>query len=236
MPISFKTYDWKAPEGQREIEHVNQYAGAVLSWTRECVQVMSDIWENQIHVVVWDEATQAPKTFVDPTSKVVDATDEVIKKYIAWRSKVVFENRYEMLLGQARTEAATVRVGSTVKVLSGRKRVGEGPFIVFHLMEKMYNMGYKSQPAMMAGVALDDKKSMKPGKNGKMYNSYDNVDWIWVRNLEVTNRDELEKPLIADAKERAKTFALLTVKSAVEEIKKQRAADASVAARLLEVA
>ena len=232
MAVSYNKYDWSLPEAERKQELVNQYPGAVLSWSRECVQVMSDIWENQIHVVVWDEAAQAPKTIVDPTSKVVDATDEVIKKYIAWRSKVVFESRYEMLLAQAQSEAAKVKIGSTVKVLSGRKRVGEGPFVVFHLMEKMYQMGYKSQPAMMAGVALDDKKSMKPGKNGKMYNSYDNVDWIWVRNLEVTNRDELEKPLIEDAKERAKTFALLTVKSAVENIQKQRAADAAVAKSL----
>jgi len=232
MAVSFKKYDWSLPEGQREQELVNQYPGAVLSWTRECVQVMSDIWEDQIHVVVWDEATQAPKTIVDPTSKVVDATDEVIKKYIAWRSKVVWENQYALLAGRAEAEASKVKVGSVVKVLSGRKRVGQGPFVVFYMMEKMYNVGYKSQPAMMAGVALDEQKSMKPGKNGKMYNSYDNVDWIWARNLEVVNYDELLKPLMEDVKERTKSFVLATVTAAVENIKKQRAADAAVAKSL----
>lgn len=232
MAVSYNKYDWSLPEAERKQELVNQYPGAVLSWSRECVQVMSDIWEDQIHVVVWDEASQAPKTIVDPTSKVVDATDEVIQKYIAWRTAVVWKNQYALALSRAEAEAGKIKVGSIVKVLSGRKRVGEGPFVVFHMMEKMYNTGYKSQPAMMAGVALNDQKSMKPGKNGKMYNSYDNVDWLWAKNLEVVNYDELLKPLAAEAVESTKAFVLRTVSIAVDNIKKQRAADAAVAKSL----
>jgi phospholipase/lecithinase/hemolysin len=66
-------------------------------------------------------------------------------------------------------------------------------------------MDYRAVERPIAGVALDEEKHDTVGKNGKTYQSYKNVAWVWCHNLEVVGAEEnFEKykpTMIAQAKQ-----------------------------------
>jgi phospholipase/lecithinase/hemolysin len=139
---------------------------------------------------------------------VVDYTPEVLKAYIAQQAKLQYTNVLERLESAAHKDFQKVVPGVTVKVTGGKPKSGVvvgKEYKAFHVMSRSYGMGYRAVERPIAGVALDDEKQETVAKNGKTYQSYKNVAWVWCHNLEVVGAEaEFEKympTMIAQAKQ-----------------------------------
>ena len=119
------------------------YEGRVLAEkTTYSVRVMSDVWADLYHAVIWDDETDAPITVglgnsefgCDVTAE-VDADEETLAKYEVWKEaerirkeaeaeahRVAEEKRLaEEAEETAKRNALAVRKGVKVRVVKGRK-------------------------------------------------------------------------------------------------------------------
>ena len=123
-------------------------------------------------------------------------------------AKLAFEAKLEKLESLTRAEHHKVVAGKVVKVTGGKQKPGVTvgkEYKVFHVMERSYGMGFRASMRPIAGIALDEEMHDVVGKNGRTYQSYKNVAWVWCHNMEVVGADaEFEKArplLVAEAKQ-----------------------------------
>ena len=215
---------WNNETKKSEVIGVDQFAvGSVLFSTRETIQVMSDMWEEQTLVTLWNSEKGEPdRVYLNTGETVVaDASQEIIRAYVKYETKRAYDAKLDALRSSYWKSFATPSKGSIVRVTRGRAKngvaVGDGKtYPVFHIMEKNYSEGFRSSVRPLLGIALDDEKVDTVAKNGKTYQSYKNTAWVWAHNCEVDGVDErLEKemPLL---KETAKKHALRAAESAVK--------------------
>jgi hypothetical protein len=125
------THEWK-PDG-------TSHEGLVVtpSWVNHSVRIMSDVWENQTCVKVWDPEAEEVKTLVIYTSGMssrcgevaaVDAPADIIAAYeeAEARKKRVAEAGAELRAKEeadadARRDLKEVKTGREVVVIKGRK-------------------------------------------------------------------------------------------------------------------
>lgn len=181
-----------------------------LSAKSETVQVMSDIWEKQLYVMYWDTAAGKPagRFLADDAKVTIDYTPEVLKAYVAYMAKLNYGAALEKLVNRVSNENHAVVAGKKVKITGGRPKPGVSvgaEYTVFHVMERSYGQGYQSSVRPIAGIALNEEKHDVVGKNGKTYQSYKNVAWVWCHNMEVVGADDATAKampmLVAQAKE-----------------------------------
>jgi hypothetical protein len=209
MAFTVTRYDYTT--GQRVESRETLGVGTTLFSAMETVQVMSDIWESQLCVTYWDAEAGAPKSMYvteGVPNVIVDYTPEVLKAYIAQQAKLQYTNVLERLESAARKDFQKVVPGATVKVTGGKQKPGVTvgkEYKVFHVMERSYGMGYRASMRPIAGIALDEEMHDVVGKNGRTYQSYKNVAWVWCHNMEVVGAEaEFEKympTMIAQAKQ-----------------------------------
>jgi len=189
---------------------VSSHAGATLKvWTEE-IQIMSDVWENGLKAMVWDEESQSPKTLIVYISgslpvgselkvqemAAVDATPEVLEKYSQW----VYNRELDILKGNVTKAAAKIEIGKTVRVVRGRNNKGQSGK-VFKLHPSSYRAGYRSISMNKVGIALSDETVPFITSNGKTFNNFKDVAWVWETNIEVENPSQYED--FSEVEERA---------------------------------
>ena len=161
---------------------------------RSC-QIMSDIWGSEKYATYWDEASKSPKTigldvcdyqymYGDKVHAEIDATEEV---YAALR-EYLYQQSFNTVKAKAESDAAVISKDSIVEVVSGRQGKGtKGKVVV--IIERPYNMGWRSSMRFKYGIATSDRKVKVAAANGKVYENYADVVWAWEHNCQlITDR------------------------------------------------
>jgi len=175
-----------------------RYEGAVLEVGSRTVQVMSDIWDTEFYAKVWDEATGKPldvslyysnESSSEKTKAckaTVDATPEVKEAYRRWKIDRAIEDRFRRRLRDLESEAIVFRKDDIAKVVKGRTATGvEGKVVV--VLEKPYRAGWSTSFEKKLGIATSDRTEMVLASNGRKYERYQDVVWVWARNCEKLN-------------------------------------------------
>lgn len=184
--------------------------GCVLRVWTGTVQVMSDIWESAIHAEYWDEASQSVKTdcWLNNDTK-VDATAEVKAKAEAWLYNRSYGFALAKRTAEAQNEAARIIKGARVKVVSGRSAKGlEG--LVAVIIQRHYGMGYRASLENKLAIAKSDVKVKVAAANGRVYENYRDIEWVWARNCERVDTPAID---VKEIEERARNEATYEVKS-----------------------
>jgi len=204
---------------------------ATLTAKMETVQVMSDIWESQLYVTYWDAAAGKPASAYLPDQGLadvtIDYTPQVFKAYLTYMAKLRYETAYEKLLDTVQATNMKAVAGSTVKIVGGRPKPGVvtgQEYKVFHVMDRNYGMGYTSVTRPMLGIALDEEKHDTVGKNGKTYQSYKNVAWVWAHNTEVVGAAEATEKALPMIKAQALQTMETYVSGLITEFNQQKKA------------
>jgi hypothetical protein len=221
MTVVLNNSFWNA-DGKRVGERQVKYEGATIRAWQDTVQVMSDIWELMLHVEVWDEAEQRAIVLMEPAAYVVDATPEVLAKYLTWYGERKFEYYQGLFARQAVAEALRPQKGDKVRVVRGKVKAPDPkafyPIVVS--IEAPYNTGWKSVIKRKFAIALSDKKEPRTAKNGKVYDSYVDLLWVWEQNVELETADARRAEAEAKAAERAKDISLGETAALIEKIQK----------------
>lgn len=192
----------------RDYEEQTRYVGRSLFARRQTVKVMSDIWEEHLvlHSVAEDghiveNSVAGGYDFAGKELPFeIDATEEAFEDYRAYREEFHFNTMKSQADADAENPAIKDRV---VKVVKGRRAKGTVGRVVV-VMERPYNMGWQSVMKLKLGIATSPRK-VKVVRNGREYDNYADMEWVWAQNCEVEkvatpDYDAIRK----DAQERAK--------------------------------
>lgn len=171
-------------EGNANKVTYTEGVGTTLYITNESEQVMSDIWEWVTKAYYWDRASKTLKSaWVDGGVVVVDANFAALESEMY---DAFFAKEYAAGLSAAENDSLMPDVrGREVKVTGGRDKSLKGKIgKVVVVMEKMYGMGYRGVLRNKLGIALDDEK-VSVERNGRVYENYKNMIWVWAHNCEV---------------------------------------------------
>jgi len=195
MAITYvvETYNTETKKYDRETKTIA--VGATLDTWGGSIRIMSDEWASTTFASYWDEDTQRIKQISEVSSVTVDATPEVVAKV----KNFVYAQAYAKALSDAQNEAARITKESIVKIARGRTSKGvEGKVVV--TMQKPYQAGYRANLELKLGVATSDVKVKVAAANGKVYENYRDVVWVWARNCDLVVVPEIDLEAV---KERA---------------------------------
>lgn len=168
--------------------------GTTLRTWRGTVQVMSDIWEETTFATYWDEASMSLRTDSEVKNVTLDATDEILQKAYEF----IYMKRLDRARVDAEEEAKKVRLGSMVEVIGGRKDKGARGKVVVEIM-RPYGMGYRSFMAKKVAIATSDVTVKVTARNGKVYENYRDVVWVWARNIVLTETPEIDLETVQES-------------------------------------
>ena len=173
--------------------------GATLKVETGSVRIMSDVWGTEECATYWDETSgsirtatlgvweYSPGEAANRGSATVDATPEVKAKV----REYLFNLALEKAVNEAKNIAARPVKGSVVKVVSGRSGKGTvGPIVVD--ITRPYGMGYRSSLERKFAIATSDRKVKVAAANGKVYENFADVIWVWARNVELVETPEID--------------------------------------------
>ena len=172
--------------------------GATLKVWKDSIQVMSDVWEMGTLATYWDDVKGCLQTIQWVSKADVDATPAVLEKVKAFLYAKAYNNLYQQRLA----EANTMKKGNIVKVKSGKTAKGLVGKVVVQI-ERPYLMGWKSVMSTKFGIAGSDEK-VEVVKNGKVYENYKDVIWVWAKNCEIVDVPAVD---IEEVKESAANVA-----------------------------
>jgi len=157
--------------------------GTTLYIANESEQIMSDMWEYVTKAFYWDGKVVREQWLDNDAVVKVDANLESLLPAIeaaeyARFLKVELENAEDAALNPAKRDRLVRVVGGRDKALKGK----EGRVVV--VKEMQYGMGYRAVWRDKLGIALDDEK-VTVERNGRVYENYKNMIWVWAHNCEV---------------------------------------------------
>jgi hypothetical protein len=161
--------------------------GTTLKVWHDYIQVMSDEWASTTFASYWDELTGSIKTSAYAMQATVDVTEETK----AAVSQFILKNAVKRATETEEEETKKVTKGSVVKVLKGRESVGATGMVVA-IIERPYRAGYRSSMENKYGIALTEEKILVTAANGKTYENYKDVVWVWGRNCELVTVPEVD--------------------------------------------
>lgn len=172
--------------------------GATLKKGKREVRIMSDVWGTEEFAKYWDDGEgrvrdvtlatyeYSPDTSYKPGTVEVDATAEVKNKVRQYFYDIGFAKAKEA----AEQAAAIPQKGDIVKVVRGRNGKGTVGTVVV-AMYSQYGMGWKSNTERKFGIATSDVKVKVVAKNGKVYENFRDMVWVWARNVELAETPEI---------------------------------------------
>lgn len=189
--------------------------GATLLVSTRSIRIMSDVWGTEEYAVYWDEAEgrvrtetlatweYSPSDAANRGTATVDATDEVKEKVRAYYYNLALESS----INEAKNLAAIPVKGSVVKIVKGRNGKGAvGPIVVD--ITRPYGMGYRSSMERKFAIATSDVKVKVAAANGKVYENFRDVVWVWARNVELVEVPEIDMAAVKEtAAMKAKSLA-----------------------------
>jgi hypothetical protein len=190
-----ETEHWEyTPERKKVIVPAHdEYAGRVLAIGSKTVQIMSDVWEDTTAATVWDGTTVKVVNLWTSGIAEIDATEETWSEVRKW----YFDRQLAEITFQARQEALNPTFGNKkVKVLKGKDKTVIGKIgDVFAAINSEYKAAWKTTSMKKLGVRFSDEK-IAVAKNGKVFQNWKDVVWIWPHNVEVVNPDQYMPPVV----------------------------------------
>lgn len=184
-------------------------------------RIMSDVWGAAHYAVVWDAVNNRPETLLlrvrdydwDTDARVeVDATPDIVMAYHNYEYNRVYKRQFSEMKASAESDARVIRKGDVVKVVRGRNGKGvQGKVVV--KMEARYGMGYHSSMEWKLGIATSEEK-VKVVRNGKVYENYKDISWVWARNAEKVSVPAVDLEPIREASTAAAMRAVVSLKAA----------------------
>jgi hypothetical protein len=184
-------------------------------------RIMSDVWGAAHCAIVWNVEHNKPETLLlrvrdydwDTDARVeIDATPDIKMAYHNYEYNRAYKYQFEKMQSFAESEARVINKGDIVKVVSGRKDKGlQGKVVV--KIEARYGMGYRSSMEYKLGVATSDEKE-QVFRNGKVYENYKDVSWVWARNTEKVSVPAVDLEPIREAATAAACRELVKLKAA----------------------
>jgi hypothetical protein len=186
MAITFER--GRYTEDNRWVNEVVTIAeGATLKVWSGSIQVMSDVWEMTTYARYWDANAQMIKETPYVHKATVDATPEVLEQV----KKFLLKNATDKALNDARNEAARIVKGSRVRVAKGRTDRGVEGTVVVEIM-RPYGIGYRASMMRKLGIATSDVKVPYKAANGRTYDNYRDMVWVWAHNVELVETPEID--------------------------------------------
>ena len=195
MAITYviETYNTETKKYDRETKTIA--VGATLDTWNGSIRIMFDEWASTTYASYWDEAEQCIKQIAEVSKVTIDATPEVMAKV----KNFIYEREYVKALSDAQSEAERIVKDSIVKVARGRSSKGtEGKVVV--TLQKPYQTGYRANLELKLGIATSDVKINVAAANGKVYENYRDIVWVWARNCDLVVVPEIDLEAV---KERA---------------------------------
>lgn len=171
------------------------YEGRVLSVYSATERIMSDVWEEVTHAVVYSPETKGQKVnyqiqetdyldvvvgctgnYMQFYSAKVDAPEDIIKKWKFDCEQATIRQQQAQKEADAKRSRSNIANGKIVKVIKGRK-VKKGT-IGFAFWNK------QTQYGVSVGIALTNEKVKKGGRE-----IYKDVVFVAMENLEVVGAD-----------------------------------------------
>lgn len=200
MPIT--TYDYSANEYRTWAE------GCVVSvFTNTSFQIMSDVWGTAVQARVWDRTDKrlyvtTVRVYDGPSDgretgchAEVDATEEVWEEIRA----SMLKDEIACIAGTRKDYNARISKGDTVTVTRGRTNKGTTGKVVVEIYRD-YKMGWKTSTQLKYGIATSEVKVRVPAANGRVYENYRDVVWVWAQNCDLTSPKPVDmEEVIKDA-------------------------------------
>lgn len=223
MTVTYTKSFWDAESSKYITETKTGFQGATLRAYTDTIQVMSDIWETFQFVTVWDEASQSAETIMDPKAYVVDATPEVIQKFLESYGAQQYEFFLSQSIGQYTKDVLQLKKDDMVVVTQGKTKPPKpGAYPIVAVIQSSYKLGWKSIPMRKFGLALSDKKAPVTASNGKTYDRFVDVIWVWERNVEPADKDQRLSTVAGLAEPSARRRALSEVSAMLDKITKSQ--------------
>lgn len=173
------------------------FVGRSLYVARETVQVMSDVWDEEMFLYsIRDDGTLSrdcvgyygDKPEDNPVYE-IDATAEAFELYRAKQEA----DKYESLVHNTNSDLANPAFkGRVVKVVRGRNTpVGKVGKVVV-VIERPYGMGYRSAMRPKLGLATSSKMVDKVMPNGKVFKNHADMIWVWAHNCDVEKPEPVD--------------------------------------------
>ena len=177
--------------------------GMTLRVWQGSVQVMSDVWEMSMFAEYWDDATQSVQTESWLERATVDAPPDVVAKAEAWLYARLYDAAFQKNKALEEQEARRIVKEAQVRVVAGRTSKGtEGKVVV--VLQRSYGMGYRSTVEDKLAIATSEVKVKVAAANGRVYDNYRDVVWVWARNCELVEVPGID---LESVKERARNAA-----------------------------
>lgn len=167
---------------------VTRYEGATLYIGTRYTAVMSDVWENETYAVVWDKDEDRIKDICWIKGGEVDATPEVV----AYARAEKVGSKFQDLKYNAEAAARRIVVGDDVEVIKGKTAKGTVGKVAV-IIKKVYPAGYNSTTEDKLCIATSDVKVKVAAANGRVYDNYRDVVWVWARNVNKLNKVEIDE-------------------------------------------
>lgn len=205
--FTYTRHDYQNDTHTRETLHV----GRSVYIREETVQVMSDVWEQQLVVTsIADSGAltsgsiswYGQNTNEKPTY-LIDATEEAFELYRAHVESTEFDKGMRNAESQANDPAIKDRV---VKIVHGRNTPKGVVGKVVVVIERPYGMGYRSVMRPKLGIATSDRMIEKIMPNGKVFMNHADMVWVWAHNCEVEKPEAVN---VAEVRARAVDFAAM---------------------------
>lgn len=162
------------------------------------VQIMSDEWEQSFSASYVDEVGRIVYRYFISSGE-VDATNEAKQRAYDYLYQICLTSRTD----EALSEARRIVKGSEVKVVSGRTAKGTVGKVVVDII-RPYGMGYRANMEHKLGIATSEEKVKVAAANGKVYENYKDMIWVWARNCELVTVPEIDMEAVKEAaRERA---------------------------------
>ena len=188
----------------RSYEPATRYVGRSIFARNQTVKVMSDIWEEHLVLHSVEEDGRIVENSVagytgDKPEWEVDGTEEAFEDYRAHREEFHFNTLSQDATDEAVKPSVKDRI---VKVVKGRKAKGTVGKVVV-VMDAYYGMGYRGYETKKLGIATSPRM-IKVVKNGREYNNYADMEWVWAMNCEVETPEAIDTDAIRiEAQKRA---------------------------------
>jgi hypothetical protein len=176
------------------------HIGRVISIHANSPRIMSDIWGDgmeakyiedgtgiiqTVQLVTWDMGSEYAQ--YDYKKCTVDADETALAEYETSQYKQ-FVQQYTH---NAEKLAREIRKGDKIRVTNGRTAKGSIG-IVFWMDRKSYGTGYyNSRTEWKYGIALSNRKKNITKPDGREFESYADVAFVWGHNVEKMGWEEL---------------------------------------------
>lgn len=161
--------------------------GMVLVVESNTYQVMSDVWETGTRAIVWNAQERKPEYLDWIIEGTVDATPEVVQAY----KEFLIRKRFNELERKALADAEVIVKGDTVQVVKGRAGKGASGKVVVN-MNAYYRAGYSGYTAQKLAIATSDVMVEKVMPNGKVFQNYRDMIWVWAMNCKKINQVQID--------------------------------------------